>query len=412
MEIIRKNNRKLLLGTQLGIALFTIMLPLIPNILVLEKTNPRLLIVIQLISFVLFYASLCWEKRNRSSRFFLNNKNEILKSFLIFLLIAIISSLLSQYKFNAVYRLSIVYFNIIVITYMISSFDELDKVISLFLIILLLIGLLSAIYGILLTRYGTPDTYNSMYVMKVDFFNIEFYQRIIGRRPSSVYTNPNFYGLVLALGISASLPFIKIKNLYYTLPIVFIQFYGLIQTQSRSALITVFIISALLMVYKLRHNKRLLFVLLSISVVFSMALYKIIVTRRGNAESGRSYIWRQSLNTFITKPLLGYGFGMSIEAINIEGGLSTHNVYLKLLVETGVLGLIGFLNIYYELLKESIKSNYLFKKKFVLLSLSILITFLVHQFFESSLFVYNYIMSIWITLVAYIWVEIERGKYE
>lgn len=104
-------------------------------------------------------------------------------------------------------------------------------------------------------------------------------------------------------------------------------------------------------------------------------------TFRKNLHSGRTQMWIIALNEISKRPLLGYGTGAS--AGNLVGvEISIHNLYLQLLVQNGILGLISFLILLFSIWMLFWKS----KDRFITrLSAAFFIASIVHNTFELIL---------------------------
>jgi O-antigen ligase len=63
-------------------------------------------------------------------------------------------------------------------------------------------------------------------------------------------------------------------------------------------------------------------------------------------------LWKDSWTLFLKRPLFGWGWFSSVDLITVGGvGEVPHNVYLQMLVETGLIGLLSylFLIVFYSL---------------------------------------------------------------
>lgn len=84
--------------------------------------------------------------------------------------------------------------------------------------------------------------------------------------------------------------------------------------------------------------------ILSLDVLSNNAFFKYILVdlfKKDLTVSGRSRLWQQSLHLIADKPLNGYGAGW----IGIRAGdifMNSHNQFLNIAVECGILGLIFF----------------------------------------------------------------------
>lgn len=72
--------------------------------------------------------------------------------------------------------------------------------------------------------------------------------------------------------------------------------------------------------------------------------------------SGRQFIWIRAFEQFEKSPLFGAGVGYRLDTSNLYAGqsegLSTHNLFLYLLIQIGIVGLIGFVILFVILWKK------------------------------------------------------------
>ncbi len=109
------------------------------------------------------------------------------------------------------------------------------------------------------------------------------------------------------------------------------------------------------------------------------------------SNSGRIKIWEETLNQAKQTPLLGVGLGNYPLSLNFNesyrSAITSHNLYLDILVETGIFGLLAWLwflgGAALSVLKE-IKHGALAVP--ALGVLGALIYFVVHSFFETAIF--------------------------
>lgn len=383
-----------------SILLLSVFVQILPNISIIKPIDAKILLVVQFILFSLFVLMQGQEKIKEILHKYNYNQNSILLALLLFFLVSLISAFFSDFSIQSTYRLFIVYFNIIAIFYMVISIENVEKMIYQFFKVMFYVGTISAIYSFILTYFSN----------EVDIGFLHITQVIVGRRPSSFFGNPNFFAFILFLGICAYFLLITNKKNIILFPFLLAQVYALFATKSRGAIISLFIVVVLVVIYKLRYKKLALTVILSILGIASVLVLMVVMDARGNQTNGRTDIWIKAFKVFLKKPIFGHGFGMSIETIGIAGGLSTHNVYIKILVETGIVGLISFLNIFIQSGFELLKKLNSLDKDSMLLSVGIVLALMFHQFFESNLFVYNIIMSFWILIMAYVFVNLERMK--
>jgi len=113
-------------------------------------------------------------------------------------------------------------------------------------------------------------------------------------------------------------------------------------------------------------------------------------------DPGRQGIWRRNIEEWLSTPrtiLLGHGYGSS----NF-GMPHTHNLYIFLLVKTGVIGVLLFIFFLFTLFHSMYKVK---KYKFELVTLLFLVIFACHSIFElrfpaitGFIFFYMFIISI------------------
>jgi O-antigen ligase len=145
----------------------------------------------------------------------------------------------------------------------------------------------------------------------------------------------------------------------YLIPLIIV----LIMTKTRSAWAGCFV---LFFVYGVACDRRTLVVLL-MGIVVALAV-PAIKNRILNLETGNEYIggpavilnsyawrellWENSLSYISRRPILGYGldsFNFYSPRFFIDaGGVYAHNVYIQFLFETGLIGLVALLRIFWR----------------------------------------------------------------
>lgn len=97
--------------------------------------------------------------------------------------------------------------------------------------------------------------------------------------------------------------------------------------------------------------------------------------------SGREKMWGEFVNSILNSPILGYGLGVDYGAIaDIE--YSTHNLYLAILLQQGLLGLFLFIFLMYYVYIKSIRQHNDQSRNFIFLAIPVI---LLQQNFELSL---------------------------
>ena len=195
---------------------------------------------------------------------------------------------------------------------------------------------------------------------------IDWYQ---GTRIESTFTHPNIFafylltviGLILSLLAASTVPLTKqTRNLLalYLVPLLAM----LIATKTRSAWLGCMII---FVVYGLIADKRIL-VLALVMPVLALAIPSVRDrltdlasgneyvgwVQNVNAYAWRKILWEKALAFIMQRPLFGYGlysfpyYSPTFFPLETERGVDAHNVYIQLLFETGLAGLMAYLWIF------------------------------------------------------------------
>src|SRR5699024_109479 len=113
-----------------------------------------------------------------------------------------------------------------------------------------------------------------------------------------------------------------------------------------------------------------------------------IIGRESTTLSRRDIAWNMLIKQFQSTPFFGVGYRISTEAILVKNNIpisNSHNVYLAVIAETGLIGFIGFILIYATpILYYVLNINKKTINIEVLTSVSILVAFLTNQLFEDT----------------------------
>ena len=142
------------------------------------------------------------------------------------------------------------------------------------------------------------------------------------------------------------------KRLFY-LAIVSGSFYCVLFLFSRGAYLATLVASIFISIIK---SKKVLVLILFVLLCWQVVLPHSVVERISetyNSEgeldqssASRMELWKESLEIFYSSPLMGVGFG-SIAYLRLSGGSfeDSHNMYLRILAEQGIIGILIFLHI-------------------------------------------------------------------
>ncbi len=292
---------------------------------------------------------------------------------------------------------------------------------------LIIFGVFLSMIGIVLYIFGTTiiTEFGRMQVIKIG--GLQLQQSLVGIPPllriSSLTGNPNSLAswLMITLNLTVA-QWLTNRLSRFKFSLLFgVQVIALLLTFSRAGIGTTIIIMGLLYVLSARKRSRqlrrtaVLFVLLFVSIFILSYLVELSPALENRLMVGlneRGAAWYLAWNEFIQRPLTGVGFGISYEAILEDAGLAitTHNLFLGLLSELGIVGfmlvltiwLLGFLGSYYMVKNaRKIYNNTRYDEMVVGgFIISVLTGLVVHQFFEFGLLRYDFRTLFWAYLVG------------
>lgn len=264
----------------------------------------------------------------------------------------------------------------------------------------------------------------------IDIGLISLKQRVSGFEPfirlSSLTSNPNVLGRYLATSILLSLALFKlnkIRPLFFYLALL-IQFIALIHTFSRTSILMA--ISGLLIFFLINAKHKYKKIIAAIPIIIIVSLIMIssgFFSRISSIDTDRLHIgltgreksWEKLLNAVYESPILGSGFGVNNEVI-LTDLASSHNVYLSILADIGVVGFTLFLlfllfTIYISLrLLSQIKFFNEHQRTIIASLIAIFYSIIIHQFFESNIFYFDFMNYLWIFIIVNM-ALIERMAY-
>jgi O-antigen ligase len=191
----------------------------------------------------------------------------------------------------------------------------------------------------------------------------------LGTRIQSTFSHPNIFSFYLLTTIGTILflllsqRFVLSGNMRKVLRIYLIPLLVLlVATKTRSAWLGCLLLFA---VYGMIADKRVL--VLTFVLPFCALLVPAVRERLADLETGNQYVgWVQDVNAYAwrkllwqkasayiaQRPLFGYGlysfpyYSPTFFPLETERGVDAHNVYIQLLFETGILGLLSYLWIF------------------------------------------------------------------
>lgn len=359
----------------------------------------------------------------------IHDKNEyttknisIMIMFSVLMIISLLTTFKSEIPFTVIKRIYTVLLPSYLLIFLIFLDSEPRETFNFFMKLQMYIGVIFSTYGIILSKFGKWEYSESLEIplQVLQFGKIRLIQRVHGGtvpyRIASFMGNPNGFALILVWTMLSTIYLYKMKEIksINTIIYLFVQFIAMILTQSRTSFLTLLLAIALyyfiISENKLRYiGAFLLAIPMTLLVVSSerLGLNIGIVKRFQNLNlSGREDIWRVLLDSISENYLIGIGFSTSYESLLSKKTEvpHTHNVYLKVLTETGIVGFISLLVIWITGIIFAIK-NYLKNKsnelKYIYAYiLTILLVLLLHQLAEEHLLNFHYIMFLWVYSIS------------
>lgn len=264
-------------------------------------------------------------------------------------------------------------------------------------------GFLAAI-AIIIFAFGSPAMGGKGPILVFNFGPVMISQLALGMSPflrlGSLVGNPNEFAiwLVFFLIITYSAVHMRILSKRMGFGLFMMQFAGLFLTYSRDGVLT-FLVGLVLYLCLLQSVPRQRLVwLVGLIAVLGFAPYLLLTEVLGQTRlaeldlNGREIAWAAFLDSFYIRPLLGVGFGVSYESLHLSqsiGVFHAHNIYLSVLAETGIVGILLFLGIWFHPIVRGLRSlwnNQVSKEHRPILAaaIAILVSCLLHQALEAN----------------------------
>lgn len=240
----------------------------------------------------------------------------------------------------------------------------------------------------------------------------------------SIYRNENYLGIllyclfyfhILCLRLSK-----HIGRLFF-LAITLMDLTLIVMTSARSILIALLSLLVFWTILKIRHklfSKLIYFVIIGnflfigIYVWLSHVRLGTILNEwsrslfNKNLFSGRTEIWISVMQEVVHKPFFGYGIGVKASHIT-DFPLTSHNMYLQILMEFGLIGVLLFVFLLIAIWKLLIKRLDHFVGRW---SSCFMLSILVYLSFELTLFQNNYSIALFQWLIMTVGINI-KDKY-
>lgn len=267
-----------------------------------------------------------------------------------------------------------------------------------------LFSILATTYAIIIYYMGENKIVDGITVKSINFFGIDIAQRIYDRERASAFLgNPNPLGLWIMIGAFLCIFLLhETRKAYYSLFIA-ILIWGLILSGSRAPALGL-AVGASYYISKAYIKEDHTFLAVKLIVLFltlTLAVYgiehQVLLThlfkflgRTNPTLSGREIAWAAFIDQVQQTPLFGIGYRISVEGILVENNISvshSHNLYLSVLSEVGIVGFVFFILFIFTPLHYRKKDKVsIIKAEYIrnIISASILISIYTHQFFEDG----------------------------
>lgn len=232
----------------------------------------------------------------------------------------------------------------------------------------------------IITKQGTTN-----------YFTLDYISR---RRPFFPFITPNILAGYLAMIIPLSLS--PKKRIWLILPLSF----ALLLTKSLGALLSIFF--ALIIYFYLEGNlKKIgLFSLTGLLIIIGFVFFIRAIMPKQHTQPVFSAVmrlnyWQDTLRIIMSHPLSGVGLGN----FNLEYSRYSHNSYLQIWAEMGILGIISFLWLVISVLNASLKNFKSSTQKAQLASIiAANLVFLVHNGVDFTFFLPEVSLIWWVIL--------------
>ena len=322
---------------------------------------------------------------------------------LLFILVYFFSAItsLSTAENKNIFMLTV---SFILFYFVIINIVDTEKNLKNLLYIFIISATFASIYG--LYQYAFGDLYSQAWLDKNMFEDIKM-------RVYSTFENPNVFGeyLLLVIPIIAGLLFTEkgFKRKIFLISMLGINMLALVLTFSRGCWLGIlFAIAILAVVIDRRFILLGIFLLLIAPFILPESIINRFTSIGNMNDTSTSYrvaIWMGTIAMLKDYWFSGIGLGITsfnkvypIYAYSGTTAQHSHNLYLQIMVENGIMGLIMFIGIMYYFYKETVIS--ICKKKNILLVsiISGMFGFLIQSMTDHTWYNYRIVLMFWMVL--------------
>lgn len=350
-----------------------------------------------------------------STNFFYYLKWIILFTFVLFEFLIVKFNKLT-FKFDGIdYKFFIILFSIFALFFSFFSINikiSLFKSITFILLILFSLIIIPEFTKCYKKKIGVLKIFKNIMLVLIILNTVVFilstqwaYKTFIARF-QGVFSNPNTLGMFLFVSLPVFVYFFlssnkkleKIVNFIFILLIFMLAIF----TFSRAALLGMLIFMMVILFYLKKRLFKIIFLtsIVLLVILFSSPTLMELLRLSEDPFTYRDRIWQIGLESFSESKIIGKGYGTTQQIMSNKFilkkydvskyhlGKHFHNIYVEILCETGLIGIILFsLFIIFTIHKfvRLIKTSQNEKKIFAISVYSLFIGVIVHGFFESML---------------------------
>ena len=184
--------------------------------------------------------------------------------------------------------------------------------------------------------------------------------------------DPNNVAAYLVAAVAVLLSYKFEKKTWSMIKLLFelILIIAILMTASRGAFLSLilFVLYDSLMQKNIRDTSKKILIIVSVTCIIVWLTNKIFgdnnpisfLIHRFTSDtmgSSRLFLWESALNAIIKKPLWGYGIGSSAYIVS-AGNLGSHNTYLTIWLESGIVAITLLITFYISVWKHKLKGNF------------------------------------------------------
>lgn len=323
---------------------------------------------------------------------------------ILYCLFAIISTMLSQY-FSVSTLFSVCQFVLWTLMIVFTDADNIEDILVKYLNILTKVICVAVVYSFILKHFGSMRFAEKCYENYLFTPYIKQYAMgMVGEIGyAAFYQNTNIFGFLVVVVTIWNVCAGRVKCNLRGICFIVLMAVGLVLSYSRAA--TVCCILGLIMIAFFRSKKQTkIFVCL---IAFVGAVCYLAISGTGAISgsevdlAGREEMWEIMWKTFMENKLFGIGFANSTKYV--LSNIGSHNSYLNILVENGIVGMFFFVLIMVSIINSIFKTQeYMKEWELYFFAAVLFLVYIPYAFIENAIMIFETRHTIWILLGMYI----------